>query len=322
MPADHAECSPMNLMLKLRTIQGYGRTFGDNCMNAWIAKAMGAIGTLACAATLLAGQAWAAADEATLTISAGAQQHSWTRESLLKDSRLTEVTVNDENLKRPMTLKAIPLATLLRGLPVTADASATTAASDGYVSHLPMHLLLAEGPGDPHAWLAVENPAAPWPTLRGQDIGPFRLVWTVPAGHAASAVNESLWTYSIVRIDIMASPAARFPAIRPSAGLPADGPVMRGFATFQRVCLSCHSLNRGGDAHLGPDLNVPYSAIEYLGNDKLAMLIRNPQSLRWWPEARMQAIDTATLSDADLKDLLAYLHHMAGRKAAATAAGH
>ncbi|MCY1377680.1 hypothetical protein D9M69_652650 [compost metagenome] len=54
--------------------------------------------------------------------------------------------------------------------------------------------------------------------------------------------------------------------------------------------------------------------MEYLGDDKLAKLIRDPQSLRWWPDARMSAIDEKTLSDADLKDLLAYLHHMAGRK--------
>ncbi len=167
----------------------------------------------------------------------------------------------------------------------------------------------------------MENPAAPWPTLKGQDIGPFRLIWTVPAGRAASVINESLWTYSIVRIDITASPAERFAAIRPAPGLPADGAVMRGFATFQRVCFSCHSLNRVGDAHLGPDLNVPHSAVEYLGDDKLARLIRDPQWLRWWPNARMSAIDEKTLSDADMKDLLAYLHHMAGRKVAAPAAG-
>ncbi|MGO4327168.1 MULTISPECIES: c-type cytochrome [unclassified Cupriavidus] len=286
-------------------------------MKSWIAKAAGA---LACAIAFLAGQA-CAADTATLTISAGTQQRNWTRDGLLNDRRLTDVTVDDDNLKRRLTFKAIPLAVLLRGMPVTPDASATTAAGDGYISHLPMRLLLADSADEPRAWLAVENPAAPWPTLKGQDIGPFRLIWTVPSGHAASVVNESLWTYNIVRIDITASPAERFAAIRPAAGLPADGPVMRGFATFQRVCFSCHSLNRVGDAQLGPDLNVPYSPVEYLGDDKLTKLIRDPQALRWWPNARMSAIDRKTLSDADLKDLLAYLHHMAGHKVAASAAG-
>ncbi|AGW92969.1 MULTISPECIES: c-type cytochrome [Cupriavidus] len=279
-------------------------------MKAWMAKAVGALG---CAMAFLAGSA-SAADPATLVISAGTQQRSWTVDALLKDRRLTDVTVDDANLKRRLTFKAIPLTALLRGMPVAAGATATTAASDGYVSHLPMRLLLADSAEEPRAWLAVENPARPWPRLKGQGIGPFRLIWTLPSGRAAAVVNESHWTYSIVRIDITASPAERFAAIRPASDQPADGPVMRGFATFQRVCFSCHSLNRVGDAHLGPDLNVPYSPVEYLGDDKLAKLIRDPQSLRWWPDARMSAIDEKTLSDADLKDLLAYLHHMAGRK--------
>ncbi len=261
-------------------------------------------------------------DAATLTITAGAQQTTFTRAALLKDRRLVNVTVDDDNLKRRMTFKAIPLAALLAGLPVAKDGSATTAASDGYVSHLPMPLLLADRADGPRAWLAVENPARPWPTLKGQDIGPFRLIWTVPKssagaarGDAAVSINESLWTYAIVRIDVGATAAERFAAIRPAADLPADGPVARGFATFQRVCFSCHSMNRAGDAHLGPDLNVPYNPVEYLGDDKLTRLIRNPQSLRWWPAAKMSAIDEKTLSDSELQDLLAYLHHMAGRKA-------
>lgn len=285
-------------------------------MKAWFATVVGMFG---CTLALLAGSA-CAADTATLTIAAGSQQRSWTRQQLLDDRRLADVTVDDDNLKRRLTFKAIPLAALLRGLPVTPDASATTTASDGYVSHLPARLLLADRADAPRAWLAVETPAAPWPKLKDQDIGPFRLIWKLPQGRAYPEINESLWTYAIVRIDMSASPAERFAAIRPASGLPADDPVMRGFATFQRVCFSCHSMNRMGDAQLGPDLNVPYSPIEYLGDDKLTRLIRDPQSLRWWPGARMSAIDEKTLSDADLKDLLAYLHHMAGRKAAALAA--
>ncbi|GMG93767.1 cytochrome c [Cupriavidus sp. TKC] len=289
-------------------------------MPPWFAKLAG---TLGCALMLLTGPAGAAgaADPATLTIVSGPQERSWTRQELLKDRRLVSVTVEDDNLKRRLTFKAIPLAALLHGLPVAADATATTAASDGYISHLPLRLLIAEGADAPRAWLAVENPAAPWPKLKGQDIGPFRLIWTVPKGHAHnkisenSEINESLWTYSIVRIDVTVSPAERFAAIRPAADLRADSPVVRGFATFQRVCFSCHSMNRMGDATLGPDLNVPNSAVEYLGDEKLSALIRDPQSLRWWPGSRMSSIDQRTLSDADLKDLLAYLHHMAGRKA-------
>ncbi|CAJ0773620.1 hypothetical protein LMG18090_00136 [Ralstonia mannitolilytica] len=255
-------------------------------------------------------------DGAALTLNVGGQSRTLSREALLHDPHLRDVTVEDQNLKRRLTFKALPVTELFRGQSISPDASATTAASDGYVSHLPTRLLLADRADGPRAWLAVEDPAAPWPTLKGQGIGPFRLIWTAPPAKA-SLVNESLWTYSIVRIDIAALPGERFAAIRPAAGQPADGPVMRGFATFQRVCFSCHTLNRAGDATLGPDLNVPYSPVEYLGDEKLRHLIRDPQSLRWWPNARMSAIDEKTLSNAQLNDLLAYFHHMVQHKAAA-----
>lgn len=255
-------------------------------MKNWLATIAG--WTLcACVAFSSAAHAADAPDDgATLTVNIGTEHRTLSREALLHDPRLTSVTVEDQNLKRRLTFKAIPVTALFQGQTISPDASATTAASDGYVSHLPMRLLLGDRADGPRAWLAVEDPAAPWPTLKGQDIGPFRLIWTAPPAKA-SLVNESLWTYSIVRIDVAALPGERFAAIRPAAGLPADGPVMRGFATFQRVCFSCHTLNRAGDANLGPDLNVPYSPVEYLGDEKLRHLIRDPQSLRWWPNARM-----------------------------------
>lgn len=288
-------------------------------MTPWLTRAAAAIG---CTLALIGAAPAHAEDAATLTITAGAQQKTLTRDALLKDRRLASVTVDDDNYKRRMTFKAIPMAALLAGLPASPDGSATTAATDGYVSHLPLGLLLADRADGPRAWLAVENPAKPWPKLKGQDIGPFRLIWTVPKSarqaDATVRITESLWTWAIARIDLGGTAAERFAAIRPAEGEPADGPVMRGFAVFQRVCFSCHSMNRAGDANLGPDLNVPYNPVEYLGDDKLSKLIRNPQALRWWPGSKMSSIDEKTLSDAELKDLLAYLHHMAGRKVEAS----
>ncbi|MWL91578.1 cytochrome c [Cupriavidus sp. SW-Y-13] len=284
-------------------------------MTSWLTRVAAAF---ACAAACLATPTQAADTSATLTITAGTQQKTLTRDALLKDPRLVSVAVDDDNYKRHMTFKAIPMAALLAGLPTSADGSATTAATDGYVSHLPLALLLADQPNGPRAWLAVENPARPWPKLKGQDIGPYRLIWTVPKASSQTVrITESLWTWAIARIDVGATAAERFAVIHPAEGEPADGPVMRGFAAFQRVCFSCHSMNRAGDAHLGPDLNVPHNPVEYLGDERLAALVRNPQSLHWWPGSKMPSIDEKTLSDTELKDLLAYLHHMAGRKAPA-----
>ncbi len=101
--------------------------------------------------------------------------------------------------------------------------------------------------------------------------------------------------------------AVRFPAIVPAAGIAADAPVNRGFATFTKNCIVCHTLNLAGDGTIGPDLNVPYNPTEYLRADAAAALIRDPQSLRRWPSTRMPAFDAAVLSDRELNDVLAYL---------------
>ena len=95
-----------------------------------------------------------------------------------------------------------------------------------------------------------------------------------------------------------------------------DGKIVRGFATFTRNCMVCHTMNLGGDATIGPDLNVPYNPTEYLRADALRRLIRDPQSLRHWPATKMPPFSVATLSDRDYNDVLAYLQHMAGRKVA------
>ena len=161
------------------------------------------------------------------------------------------------------------------------------------------------------AWLAIEDPAKPWPPL-GEDkpsAGPFFLVWTDPQ---IDRIVPEQWPYQIATIRRLPPVAERFPALLPAAEASAD--VQAGFAQFQKNCLACHRLNRQGDAQFGPDLNVPYNPTEYLQAGFLKRLIRNPQDLRHWPQARMPAFAETTLSDTELDQLIAYLSHMASRK--------
>jgi mono/diheme cytochrome c family protein len=135
----------------------------------------------------------------------------------------------------------------------------------------------------------------------------------VPADVAFGRLMQ--WPYQLATIRKLDSVAKRFPAILPDSSLPAAGDVQHGFVVFQHTCFACHTLNGEGDAKLGPDLNIPHNPIEYLRADLLRAYIRNPQSLRQWPQAKMRGFDTQALSDADLDAVLAYLRHMAGRKA-------
>lgn len=245
---------------------------------------------------------------ADLVVDLGHGPRTYTTAQLLARSDACEVTIPaDVAFKRPMRYRAVPLRALLDG--AAPEDTLQFVASDGFAAQIPVALIL-RGHGS-EAWLAVEDPAHPWPTLaeiKG-DAGPFYVVWTHPE---AMKIGPEQWPFQLASIRRQPAVAERFPAVVPDPK--ADGVVQRGFAVFTRTCFACHTLNGQGDAKLGPDLNVPHSPVEYLREDLLRAYIRDPQSLRHWPQARMPGFDRQALSDQDLDDLLAYLRHMAGRK--------
>jgi cytochrome c1 len=68
-----------------------------------------------------------------------------------------------------------------------------------------------------------------------------------------------------------------------------------------------------GASDLGPDLGAPMSPTQYMTPEGLRVLIRNPKAVRTWPGQQMPGFDAATLPDADLDALIAYLGYMAER---------
>ena len=239
--------------------------------------------------------------------------HRYSSAALLAHPASRELEIPaDVAYKRPMHYRALPLAELLTG--VKAEDHLQAVADDGFAAELPAAPLLASQGA--RAWLAVEDPTKPWPALgkAGKSAGPFYLVWTDPE---AAQIGSEQWPYRMVRLRVLAPVAERFPALRPDPALAADDPVNLGFAQFQKNCLACHRLNGQGDAAFGPDLNLPYNPTEYFRADLLRRYVRDPQALRHWPQARMPGFAETALSEAQLDQLLAYLRHMAGRKATA-----
>jgi mono/diheme cytochrome c family protein len=111
------------------------------------------------------------------------------------------------------------------------------------------------------------------------------------------------------------SPAERWPALAVDPKLASDDPIRAGQALFITQCLVCHKLNGTGSASVGPDLNSPMNPTEYFKEAALHQYIRDPASLRRWSEMRMQGFDKDALSDREIDLVIAYLRHMAGRKA-------
>jgi mono/diheme cytochrome c family protein len=247
---------------------------------------------------------------AELTIDLGHGARIYRTEQLLARGDARTISIPDDvSFKRPMHYRAVPLKALLQGAHV--DDALLFVASDGFAAEMPATQIL-EAHGS-QAWLAVEDPAHPWPSIAGNKVaGPFYVVWTDPQ---AMRIGPEQWPFQLAAIRRLAPAAERFPAIVPDPALKPDSAVRKGFTVFQRTCFACHTLNGQGEARLGPDLNVPHNPTEYLREDLFRAYIRDPQSLRHWPQARMPGFDRQALSDAELDELLAYLRHMSGRKA-------
>jgi mono/diheme cytochrome c family protein len=252
-----------------------------------------------------------AADPA-LTLRFGDQTRRFTAAELLARSDVRTLTVNDAAYQRRMTYRAVPLLALLPPLNDRFD-TLEARAIDGFAAQLPMALLRRATKGGAVPWLAVEPPDHPWPALPGKHItaGPFYLVWENPE---RSGVSQEQWPYALAELTGVESPAHRWPQLRLSEAVPADAPARRGQQVFATMCLACHRLDGGGTGTMGPDLGRPMSPTQYFTGPGLRALIRDPKSVRTWPEQHMPGFDEATLSEADLDALIAYLRAKAAER--------
>ena len=233
---------------------------------------------------------------------------SWSTEQLLSHPQAQQIEIAaDVAYKRAMSYRAVPLAALLDGVQPGDHLQAV--ALDGFAAELPAAPLLSTQGA--RAWLAVEDPAQPWPALSKNkpSAGPFYLVWQNPE---AAQIGPEQWPFQVVRFRLLAPVAQRFPALLPAADASAE--VQAGFAVFQKNCLACHRLNGAGDSKFGPDLNIPHNPTEYFTGDFLRQYIRDPQSLRRWPQGRMPGFSEEVLSEKELELLIGYLGHMAGNR--------
>lgn len=247
---------------------------------------------------------------AQLHLELGSKTRQWSTQQLLAHPQAQDIDIPaDVSYKRPMRYRAVPVALLLEG--VSDQDHLQAVALDGFAAEMPAGPLLQKGPA--RAWLAVEDPSAPWPTLGNgkPGAGPFYLVWTDPQ---RSGIRPEQWPFQVATLRKLEPVEERFPMLLPDPTLPASAPERLGFSLFQQNCMACHRLNGGGDAQVGPDLNLPHSPVEYFQPTMLRQLIRAPQSLRHWPQGKMPAFTESILNDQELDALLAYLRHMADRR--------
>ena len=251
-----------------------------------------------------------------LTITAGDSSHSFMRDNLLRSAwvRRIEVQSDPANGGRLNTYLAVPIHALFADVKIPPASALLFICKDGFSAPIDPQRLLNKDPAKSIAFLAIEPADNPWPPLRkngGDSAGPFYLIWQDPE---KSNIGKEEWPFQLVAFKVQRATQEEFPHTPPKISGHPEAPEWRGYRSFMKNCFSCHTLNGEGNSRLGPDLNIPYSPTEYLRAGFLEKQIRSPQSVHRWPQSKMTAFDKAALPDRELKDLIAYLRHMAKHK--------
>jgi mono/diheme cytochrome c family protein len=270
-----------------------------------------------CAALLLSfcsASVRAAPAQPLLTITAGAVTKHFTAAELLSRTDLASIQIPPHvDYKVSLTLQAVPLLGLLAAFTLEGFDRLEANAGDGFVAQIPLALIEAGKSGGSVAWVAIEDPNRPWPKLPGRTVsaGPFYLIWQYPE---RSRVSNEQWPYMLEKLTAVQSPELRWPQLKVDAALPADAPARHGEEVFVTQCFPCHRLNGGGASDIGPDLGQPMAATDYLTEAGLRALVRDPKSVRIWPQQQMPPFSSAVLPDTDLNALIAYLRQIASQR--------
>lgn len=249
-----------------------------------------------------------------LTVTGQGATASYSLSTLLGRPDVRNVTVDDPVYRRTMTYRAVPTAALMKDKKLTIDDYVQARAIDNFSVAIPERLLSSEA-GDIEAFLALEDPAAPWPPIPGKSdkrsAGPFYIVWKLTP---PTTVSREYWAYRLAGLAVTDSPVKRWPALAVGADVPANDPIRTGLDRFVEMCLACHRFNGAGEGDQGPDLGQPMNPVDYLQLPALKKLIRNPASLRRWPDQKMPGFDEAALSNSDLDAIVAWLSYKARQR--------
>jgi mono/diheme cytochrome c family protein len=250
-----------------------------------------------------------------LLIDVGSHKKIYKRSDLLRRPDLITLKIEKDVSfpGRVMTYQAVPVAALFEGLHLDTDAVIQFRCSDGFAAPISKERLLNKKASGSHAYVAIETKENPWPPVKpgGPVAGPFYLVW--PDADLSQIMQEE-WPFQLAAFEVKGALDRLYPKIFPAANLPAKHPVRLGMDVFVKNCFPCHTMNKEGAGHVGPDLNLPHSPTEYFKKPFLRQLIRDNQSVRHFPNGKMGPFSIDLLPEKELDYLLQYLESMAQKK--------
>lgn len=237
---------------------------------------------------------------------------SFTAAELLASPLARSVAIaRDPVYGRAMTYRAIPIPELLKGIEVGQQDYVDFVATDKFSIGIPARLLLRPGNPSPQAYLAIENPATPWPAMpdKGKETpAPFFIVWQ---DAKAGEISSEYWVYKLAAIEVADSPYLRWPSLDVAEGLPATHPTRRGLDRYVALCISCHRFKGAGQGEQGPDLGQPMNPVDYFQPQAFRKFLRSSKGVRDWPGRKMPSFNEEVLSDEDMEALIAWLTYKA-----------
>ena len=255
----------------------------------------------------------AGAQTARLTVGDRGTSTSYSQQELLDRGDARQITLADPVYGRTMSYHAVPVANLMKNLKVAPDDYVQARATDDFSIGVPARLAINTNPAQPQAFIAIEAPASPWPALPSHpkdSAGPFYLIWQLGPG---ARVPSEYWSYRLAALTVTDSPLQRWPALRVGPEVPANDPIRVGLERYLELCIACHRFKGAGEGEQGPDLGQPMNPVQYFQPPALKKLIRDPTTVRRWPDMRMPGFDSARLSDSDLDAIVAWLAYKAQR---------
>jgi len=212
------------------------------------------------------------------------------------------VTIEDPFFKKGKRYKAVPIKDLLTAAYGGSWGENTLGevlfdALGGYRSHARVSVLMNDGGMVAFA----DADKLDWETIPGKSgtPAPFYLIWTGPEQGPKKGFPWP-WQLTGVKMTVLED---EYPKALPKGAAP-DSATVRGWNTFRRACISCHSMSGAGGT-VGPDLNEPRGVTRYHGKSFLKAYIRKPSSFR---HTKMPDFDD--LDSTELNELIAYFKHM------------
>lgn len=237
---------------------------------------------------------------------------TFSTEELLKRKDIETISLEKDPVypEKKIKYKALKLNSLLQELKIPKTATFIFRCQDGFSAPLSLKLLMENSPQKSIAYLAIEPNSDKWPRLSKDkaSAGPFYLIWKDPK---KSKISSEQWPFMLKGFSVKKIPLRTlYSKIAPSLEQTKKESIHKGFDLFLKNCFACHTINKVGESELGPDLNYPMSPLEYLGEKNLRKLVRDPSSLRYWPQSKMSGFSSEDLSEEELTHIISYLNYM------------